>query len=92
MYEKFLEIKEKRAWLFYLLIIPFVLVFVYEMYNRYLVNSGKEIIKDAKKEDANLKKEQAKAEGAAKVHQEEAKKIEENIKNDTTDKDWHLKW
>ena len=91
MYEKFLEIKEKKSWLFYLLIIPFAIVFIYEMYNKYLTNSGKEIMKDARKKDEDLKAEQVKAEEGAKQHKEEADKIEEKINKETPDKDWHLK-
>ena len=90
MYEKFLKIKEKRPWLFYLLIVPFLVVFILEMYNKYLVNSGKEIVKDAEKEDKALKVEQDKAKAGADWHKDEADKIGDKIKNISVDDDWHL--
>jgi len=91
MYEKILKLKETKKWLFYLLIIPFILAAIYEFYNKYLVNSGKEIVKDAEKEDKKLKEKQIKAEKNAKYHEEAADKIEEKIDNIKVDKDWHLK-
>ncbi len=91
MYEKFLKIKEKRPWLFYLLIVPFLVVFLLEMYSKYLVNSGKEIVKDAEKADAELAKDQLKAEAGADYHKEEADKLEDKIENTSVDEDWHKK-
>jgi hypothetical protein len=91
MYKKILKLKETKKWLFYLLIIPFLLAAIYEFYSKYLVNSGKEFIKDTEKKDKELKKEQTKAEQGAKYHEEEADKIEEKIDNIKVDEDWHLK-
>ena len=90
MYEKFIKLKEDKPWLFYLLFLPFLLIAAYEMYNRYLVNSGKKIVEEAEKKDGELKKEQDKAEAGAEYHKEEADKKEKEIKEDV-DKDWHLK-
>jgi hypothetical protein len=90
MYEKFLKMKEDKPWLFWLLIIPFVIVAALEFYNRYLVNSGKKIVEDAEKKDKELEKGQMKAEAGADYHEEKAKKIEEEINNKKVDKDWHL--
>lgn len=89
MYDKFLEIKSKKPWLFYLLIIPFVLVWAYEIYNKYLVNSGKEIVKETEEADAKLKEKQNKAEAGGDYHKEEADKKEEKIDNIKVDEDWH---
>jgi len=91
MYEKLLKLKEEKQWLFWLLIIPFVLAAGYEFYNRYLINSGKQAVKDAEKEDGKLKEKQDKAEAIADVHKKEADKIDKNIKDTKVDKDWHLK-
>ncbi len=91
MYEKLLKIKEEKKWLFYLLIIPFVILLLYEMYNKYLVNSGKEAVKDAEKKDKDLKAEQEKAEHGSDYHKEKSDKIEEKIKDTDIDEDWHLK-
>ena len=91
MYEKFIEIKSKKPWLFYLLIIPFVLVWGYEMYSKYLVNSGKEIVKETEEADVKLKADQDKAEAGGEYHKEEADKIEEKIDNINVDEDWHKK-
>jgi hypothetical protein len=91
MYEKFLKLKEEKAWLFWLLIIPFIFVAGLEFYNKYLVNSGKQAVKDAEKADKDLKKEQTKAELGGEYHEEKAEEIEEKINDIKTDKDWHLK-
>ena len=91
MYEEFLKIKAKKPWLFYCLIIPFVLVWGYEMYGKYLVNSGKEAVKDAEEADVKLKAEQDKAEAGGEYHKEEADRIEEKISNIKVDEDWHKK-
>jgi hypothetical protein len=91
MYEKFMELKEKKKWLFWLLIIPFLFVAALEFYNRYLVNSGKKIVKDTEKEDAKLKAQQDKFNKEADAHKDEADKIEENIKKIEVDEDWHKK-
>ena len=91
MYEKFMDLKENKKWLFYLLIPVFVVVAGLQFYNTYLVNSGKKAVKDAEKEDEKLKEKQDKAEAIADHHEEKADQIEEEIKNIKTDKDWHLK-
>jgi len=83
MYEKFLKLKATKPWLFWLLIVPFVVVAVLEVYNKYLVGSSKKIVEKAEEKDKELKKEQQKA--------EESKKIEEEIENIDVDEDWHLK-
>lgn len=90
MYEWFLKIKEEKKWLFYLLILPFLAVFAYEMYNKFLLNDGKEIVDKAEEEDEKIKKQQQKAEIGAEFHKEEAERIEKELK-ESTDKDWHLK-
>ena len=90
MYDNFLKLKEEKAWLFYLLIIPFIIVAALEFYNRYLVNSGKKVVEEAKKKDKELQKGQMKAEAGADYHEEKAKKIEEEMNNKKVDKDWHL--
>jgi len=90
MYEKFLELKENKKWLFYLLIIPFVIVAGLEFYNRYLLNSGKQIVRDTEEEDKKLEREQVKAEESAKYHQEKAKELEKESNNVEVNKDWHL--
>lgn len=89
MYDKFLKLKEEKKWLFYLLIIPFGVVCLLELYNKYLVNSGKQIVKDAEKADAKLKDEQEDADNKADAHKAEADKIEENIENIKPDENWH---
>lgn len=89
MYESFLKLKEEKKWLFYLLIIPFSLIFIYEMYNRYLVNSGKQIVKDAKKKDEELSQKQKKAEAGAKYHQDKAEEIEKEIEDKKIGEEWH---
>ena len=90
MYEKFLELKKDKPWLFWLLIIPFLFVAVLELYNKYLVNSGKQAVKDAEETDKKLKEKQIKAELGAEYHSEKADKIEEEIDKKKTDEDWHL--
>lgn len=91
MYNKFLKLKENKPWLFWLLIIPFVVVSIIEFYNTYLVNSGKKAVKDAEKEDEKLKEKQKKAEVLADYHEEKANDIQKEIDNIKVDKDWHLK-
>lgn len=91
MLEKLLALKEDKKWLYYLLILPIIILSIYELYNKYLINSSKNIVKDAQKTDDILQKEQTKIEQKAKVHEEEAQKIEENINNTKVDKDWYLK-
>ena len=91
MYEKFLKIKEEKSWLFYLLIIPFIVVAALEFYNRYLVNSGKKIVEKAEEKDKELEKGQIRAEEGAKFHEEEAKKAEKEREDNKVDEDWHLK-
>jgi len=90
MYERFLELKKTKSWLFYLLIIPFVFIAIMEFYNRYLMNSGKKVVVEAEKKDEDLKAKQEKAEQDAKDHEEKADKIEEEIDKEKVDKDWHL--
>lgn len=91
MYQKFLKLKKEKAWLFYLLIIPFLIVAVLEFYNKYLVNSGKEIVKKAEEQNGSLEKNQMKAEAGADYHEEKSNKIEEDINKKKVDKNWHLK-
>lgn len=93
MYDKFLKLKKDKPFLFWVLILPFLIVFILEFYNKYLVSSGKQVVKDAEKQNDNLKKGQQKAQTKAEVYKEEADNIEEKINdiNKTIDKDWHLK-
>lgn len=91
MYEKFLQIKQEKKWLFYLLIIPFIIIAILEFYNKYLVNSGKQAVIKAKEKDNEIEKEQKEAENKAQEHEDNANKIAEQIENTKTDKDWHLK-
>lgn len=91
MYDKLLKLKENKKWLYYLLIVPIVVLGILEIYNKYLVNSAKNIVKDAEKKDNDLEKKQIKAEQAAEFHKEEAENIEKNINNKKIDKNWHLK-
>lgn len=91
MYDKFMKLKEEKQWLFWLLIIPFIVVAGMEFYNRYLVNSGKKTVKDAEKKDEKLAEKQHKAEAKAEQHEKNADNIEEQIDNIKVDKDWHLK-
>lgn len=89
MYNKLLELKEKKQWLFWLLIIPFIVAAGFEFYNRYLVNSGKKAVKDAEKKDEKLAEKQHKAEAKADQHKENADDIQEQIDNIKVDEDWH---
>ena len=91
MYDKFLEIKKDKPWLFWVLIVPFLFVAGLEFYNKYLVNSGKQAVKDAEKVDIDLKKEQYKAEAGAEYHEEKAKETEDKIDDIKVDEDWHKK-
>lgn len=89
MYDKFIKLKEEKPWLFWVLIIPFVIVAGMEFYNKYLVNSGKQAVKDAEKKDEKLKEKQDKAEALADHHEKNADNIEEQINNIKVDEDWH---
>jgi predicted Holliday junction resolvase-like endonuclease len=91
MYEKMLEIKQNKKWLFYLLIVPFALLFLYNLYNKYIIRGAKKDIEDAEEQEGKLKNKQNKLLEQAQKEQDEAKKIEEKIDNTTIDKDWHLK-
>jgi predicted Holliday junction resolvase-like endonuclease len=91
MLEKLLALKEDKRWLYYLLILPIIILSIYELYNKYLISSSKTIVEETKKTDDALQKEQIKVEQKAKIHEEEAQKIEENINNTKIDKDWYLK-
>ena len=89
MYEKFIKLKEEKQWLFWLLIIPFIIIAGMEFYNRYLVNSGKKAVKDAEKKDGKLAEKQHKAEAKADQHKENADNIQEQIDNIKVDENWH---
>jgi len=91
MYDKLLKLKEDKKWLYYLLLIPIVILGILELYNKYLLNSAKNTIQDTEKNDKKLEKKQVKAEQAAEYHEEKAKNIEKNINNQKIDKNWHLK-
>ena len=91
MLEKLMELKKEKKWMFYLLIIPIGILSIYELYSKFLVKSSKDIVEDAQKKDDALEKEQIRAEESAKIHQEEAKKIQEKIDNADIDKDWYKK-
>lgn len=91
MYDKFIKLKENKPWLFYILIIPFLIVAGLEFYNRYLINSGKRAVEEAEKKDKDLWETQKKAEAGADYHEEKAKEIEEKIDNNKVDEDWHKK-
>jgi hypothetical protein len=90
MYDKLLKLKENKKWLYYLLLVPIVVLGILELYNKYLVSSAKSAVKDAEKKDNDLEKKQIKAEQAAESHEEEAKNIEKNINSQKIDKKWHL--
>lgn len=90
LYEKILQLKQEKRWLFYLLFVPFVLLGILELYNKYLSKSAENTVDNAEKKDLQLEKKQIKAEQGAKVHQEEAKEIEKEISGKQITKDWHL--
>jgi len=92
MYDRLLKLKEDKKWLYYLLLLPIFVLTILEIYNKYLVSSGKNIIKDAEKDDKKLEKKQNKAEQAAKFHEEKANKIKKELKNidKKINKNWHL--
>ena len=90
MYDKLLKLKENKKWLYYLLLVPIVVLGILELYNKYLVSSAKSAVNDAEKKDNDLEKKQIKAEQAAESHEEEAKNIEKNINSQKIDKKWHL--
>jgi predicted negative regulator of RcsB-dependent stress response len=91
MYEKMLELKNNKKWLFYLLIIPFALLFLYNLYNKYIIRGVKKAIKDAEGVDKKLTKEIESTKQKALEEFNKAKEIEEKINNTKIDKDWHLK-
>jgi len=91
MYDKLLKLKTDKKWLYYLLLLPILILGILELYNKYLLNSAKNAVQDAKNTDKKLEKKQTKAEQAAEFHKEKAKDIEKNINNQKIDKDWHLK-
>lgn len=91
MLEKLQALKENKKWLYYILFLPILVLSIYELYNKYLVNSSKTIIQNAEKKDDTLQKEQIKAEQTAAIHQEEANKIEDKINSTQVNKDWYLK-
>lgn len=91
MYDKFIKIKQEKPWLFWLLIVPFIFVAIVDFYNKYLINSGKQAVKDAEKKDVKLKTKQDKAEALSEYHEQKADDIEDKIKNIETEEDWHLK-
>lgn len=90
MYEKFLELYRTKKWLFYILIVPFIFIFIFEMYKKIIAFNVKDIVKKAKTKDKALEKEQVKAEQGAKFHEEEANKIDKQIDKTKVGKDWHL--
>jgi predicted negative regulator of RcsB-dependent stress response len=91
MYEKMLKLKDNKKWLFYLLIIPFGLLFLYNLYNKYIIRGVKKAIQDAEGIDKKLTKKIEDTKQKALEEHGKAKKIEEKINNTTIDKDWHLK-
>lgn len=91
MYEKMLELKNNKKWLFYLLIIPFGLLFLYNLYNKYIIRGVKKAIQDAEGVDKKLTKEIESTKQKALEELNKAKEIEEKINNTKIDKDWHLK-
>lgn len=91
MYEKFLELKKNKRWLFWILIVPFLIVAFLEFYKKYLINSGKKAVKDAEKKDEKLSKKQKETQELADYHKKQADNIEKQIENIKTDKEWHLK-
>jgi hypothetical protein len=91
MYDRLLKLKTDKKWLYYLLLLPIVVLAILEMYNKYLSNSAKTTVQDAENNDKKLEKKQIKAEQAAEYHEEKAKNIEKNINNQKIDKNWHLK-
>jgi hypothetical protein len=91
MYEKILKLKQEKSWLFYLLIIPFLVLGAIELYNKYLVNSGKRIVDKAEEKDKELEVKQKEAVKKAEEYEEKAKENEEKAKNNKVDKNWHLK-
>jgi hypothetical protein len=90
MYLKLLELKKRKKWLFYLLIIPFLILFILELYKKYLFNSAKSIIKETEEKDAELRNKQGQAEYGSEYHKNKAEEINKNIKNNKITEDWHL--
>lgn len=91
MYEKILKIKKEKKWLFYLLIFPFFVIILIEFYNKYLINDAKKIVKETEMEEVELKEKQDKTEAIADYHEKQADIIENKIKKQKINKDWHLK-
>ena len=91
MYDRLLKLKTDKKWLYYLLLLPILVLAILELYNKYLSNSAKNAVQDAENNDKKLEKKQIKAEQAAEYHEEKAKNIEKNINNQKIDRDWHLK-
>jgi len=90
VYQKFLKLKQSKPWVFYLLIIPFAVVFILEMYSKYLVNSGKKIVKDTAIKDEKLKAVQENAEKESKKIEENINKIDKKINETEVKEDWYL--
>lgn len=91
MYEKILKLREKNKLLFYLLLIPLCVIFIYELYNRFIVAGAKKDMKDAEKKDDKLKKKQIEIENKAQEYKNKADEIGKKTQQKNTDKDWHLK-
>lgn len=89
LYQTILQLKQEKKWLFYVLFIPFVILTILEIYNKYLSQSAQNTVKDTEKRDNKLEKKQVRAEQGAKYHEGEAQKIEKDIDKKEVTKDWH---
>ena len=91
MVDKLLGLWSTNKWLFFLLIIPVAIAFIYKILMDANVAGAKQDVKDAEREDAKIRDEQKEAEIKAKIAKEEADKIQDNIDNIEGDENWHKK-
>ena len=89
MVDKLLGLWDTKRWLFFVLIIPVGIAFVYNLLISSDVKGAKKDVKAAEKADIELKEKEDKANAVADRLKEDADKIENNIDNLKNDEDWN---
>ena len=91
---KALQLKEKKPWAFWLMILPILALGILALVQKLIVSGAIKDVKKTEKKDQELKEKQKEYETRAKVKEENADKIEKEIKevrDSNPDLDWHEK-
>ena len=92
MIDKLLGLWKTNKILFFILIVPVIIAFIYKVLMATNVAGAKKEIKQAEKKDLELRDEQKNSEAKSELIKKQIQEIEKAIESvSTTEEDWHKK-